>query len=211
MKINKASFVAGAGSAVLFGAALIPNFVGAQTADSTATATATATDESGAADVVDCGPGGVGLRGFGGPIGEDLATALGVSVEDLQAAAQSARDSLGDVERPTTDEERDALKAQMQTALASALGISEADLQSAIDEVQAAKQAEAIARVQEKVTDGTLTQDEADAIIERIESGEAPFGFGVGGPGGHGCRGFGGPRGFGGGFPGGTSNVTPDA
>ena len=99
----------------------------------------------------------------------------------------------------------------MQTALASALGISEADLQSAIDEVQAAKQAEAIARVQEKVTDGTLTQDEADAIIERIESGEAPFGFGVGGPGGHGGRGFGGPRGFGGGFPGGTSNVTPDA
>ena len=89
MKINKASFVAGAGSAVLFGAALIPNFVGAQTADSTATATATATDESGAADVVDCGPGGVGLRGFGGPIGEDLATALGVSVEDLQAAGLS--------------------------------------------------------------------------------------------------------------------------
>ena len=34
MKINKASFVAGAGSAVLLGAALIPNFVGAQTAAS---------------------------------------------------------------------------------------------------------------------------------------------------------------------------------
>ena len=204
MKINKASFVAGAGSAVLLGAALIPNFVGAQTADETPAATA----EAGTTDAADCGPGGIGFRGLGTPVSEELATALGVTVEDLQAAAQSARDSLGDIERPTTDEEREALKTQVQAAFASALGVSEADLQSAIDEVRAAKQAEAIARVQEKVTDGTLTQDEADAIIERIESGEAPFGFG---PGGHRGRGFGGPRGFGGGFPGGTSNVTPDA
>ncbi len=200
MKINKTSFVAGAGSAVLLGAALIPSFVGAQTADETPSVTA----DAAASDAVDCGPGGFGHRGFGLPVGEELADALGVTVDDLQAAAESARDSLGEVERPQTEEEREALRDELQAAFASALGVSVEDLQAAVDELQAARQADAIARIQEKVADGTLTQEEADAIIERIENGERPFGFGAG----HGR--FGGPRGFGG-FFGHAAGVTPDA
>ena len=46
------------------------------------------------------------------------------------------------------------------------------------EEIQAAK----IAQVQAKVADGTITQEQADAKIERIESGEKGFGRGHCGP-----------------------------
>lgn len=234
MRINRTSFIAGAGSAVLLGAALVPALAGAQTAtetpDTTGTATATATADSGSGEsALDCGPGfGHGLafgfgHGFGGFIhgGEDLADALGVTEEDLRAAAETARDSLGEVERPATEEEREALRQQYESAFAQALGVTVEELEAAIEEAQEAAKAAAIARVQELVADGAITQERADAIIERIESGEPVFpGRGPGGPG----RGFDG--GFGGGFDGGgrggpaglfgvrgtsSSTVTPDA
>ena len=192
-KINKTSFVAGVGSAVLLGAALVPGFVGAQATDTTPTTTAEV-----AVDGVECGPrlGGVGLRAS-----DELATALGVTVEELEAAAESVRESFADLERPATEEERDALHAELQAAFAAALGISVEDIEAAKATLEAEHQAEAIARVNEKVADGTLTQEEADAIIERIESGERPFR--------EGRPGRGGPGGFGG-F-GNAPTVTPDA
>lgn len=164
-RINKTSFIAGAGSAVLLGAALLPGLAGAQTATETPSATAEATGEAegpGAASLegIDCGP---GLRGvFGLHVGEDLAAALGVTVEEIEAAKE---------------------------------------------QLQAERQAAAIARVNQALADGTITQERADALIERIESGERPFGR-------HGDRGFGGfggPRGFGGFFGDSPSSVTPDA
>ncbi len=211
MQINKTSFAVGAGSIVLLGAALLPALAGAQAAGEAPTPSAAAAVEDG-----DCAPGlrGLGgLAGFGGGLhlGEDLAAILGVTVEDLRAAAETAKESLGEVERPATEEEREALKAEVQAAFASALGISVADLDAATEQLKAEKLAELIARVNEKVADGTLTQAEADVIIERIESGERPF-AGRRGPGGRGFGRFGGPGPFGG-FGGDDLplTVTPDA
>jgi len=49
------------------------------------------------------------------------------------------------------------------------LGLNE---NATAEEIQAAK----IAQVQAKVAEGTITQEQADAMIERIESGEKSFG-----------------------------------
>ena len=191
MKINKRSFAAGAASVVVLGAALVPGFAAAQSSDANPTAT----------PAVERGQhahhGGLHLgRHFGFGIGEELATELGISLDELRAAVEVVAEEFRPAERPVerpTEEEREAKRAEFKAALADELGISSQTLDAAIETVKAAKQAEAIERVQQKVTDGVLTQAEADVIIERIENGERPF------P--HRGR-FGGPRG--GGF-GGTS------
>jgi len=218
MQINKTSFAVGAGSIVLLGAALLPGLAGAQTGDATPTPSTTA--EAGLEEGA-CGFGLRSLGGLHGPgglhVGDDLAAILGVTAEDLQAAAETAKESFADAERPTTEEEREARQAEVQAAFASALGVSVADLEAATEQLKAEKLAELIAHVNEKVADGTLTQAEADVIIERIETGERPF-EGRRGPGGRGFRGFEGFSGFGGfgGFDGFGGDdvavpVTPDA
>ena len=60
------------------------------------------------------------------------------------------------------------------------------------DDVKEAREQVAKERVEQAVTDGNLTREQADEIITRIESGEGP-GRGVGGPGHHRGGGFGGP------------------
>jgi predicted ribosomally synthesized peptide with SipW-like signal peptide len=121
-----------------------------------------------------------------------LATELGVSVEELQAAMSAARDAvdaeLGEPQRPstppTTEEEREAVKAEhqarhelMNQELAEELGIS-------VEQLDAARLAVAEARIAEDVASGELTQEQADEILARISSGEAPGPHGPGGPGG---------------------------
>ena len=116
---------------------------------------------------------------------EALAAQLGVSVEDLTAAQDAAKaavqDAFGEPTRPerdpdATEEEREAAREAMRAqveerkalydqTLADTLGIS-------VDELTAARQAVAIAKVQERLDAGEITQEQADAIIERIESGE---------------------------------------
>ncbi len=118
-----------------------------------------------------------------------LAAQLGISVDELTAARETAHDAvvaqLGEVTRPernpdATTEEREAAREAMQAqrterkaafdqAMADALGIS-------VDDLTAARQEVAIDRVEAKVAAGELTQEQADAIIERIRSGEAPEG-----------------------------------
>jgi nitrate reductase beta subunit len=72
-----------------------------------------------------------------------------------------------------------------------------AELGVTSDELTGAFRTVAIERIQEKVADGTITQERADEIIERIESSEGlGFGFGHRGHGrGHGHRGMGGAGG----------------
>lgn len=200
-KINKTSFVAGVGSAVLLGAALAPGLVGAQATDATPATTAEAS-----VDGNDCGP---RLGGIGVHVSEDLAAALGVTVEELQAAAESVRETFADTEHPATEEARDALHAELQAAFAAALGISVDDLEAAKAALQAEHQAEAIARVNEKVAEGRLTQEQADAIIERIESRERPLLDGWPRRGGFGGRDFGGFGRFGRFGAAGASDTTP--
>lgn len=67
-----------------------------------------------------CGLGRHGDRGAA------LAEALGVDLDTFQAAAQAARDSLGDRPDEITPEVMEARRAAFISALASELGISEA-------------------------------------------------------------------------------------
>ena len=106
------------------------------------------------------GPGAFGPMGRpGGPMGgEVLAEALGMSVEDFQAALA---------------------EGQTPQEIAQAQGIDWAD-------VEAALQAAAEDHLQQAVDDGKLTQEQADAILERMA--EHPFDGGafMKGPGGRG-------------------------
>lgn len=116
----------------------------------------------------------------GGPGGsdEDLATALGITIEDLTAAKEEAFTSAVDAalkaEYITTSQaetlktsdagfralyrylsETERAEFDQDVYLAEALGISEADLEAAYD---AMKQA----RIDQLVADGTITQEDAD-------------------------------------------------
>ncbi len=116
----------------------------------------------------------------GGPDGsdEDLAAALGISVEDLNAAVEkafaSAVDAALDAEYLTASQaetlkagsasfrslyrylsETERAELEQDAFLAEALGISAEELQAAYDAVRQA-------RIDAMVAEGTLTQEEAD-------------------------------------------------
>jgi len=129
-------------------------------------------------------PGGHWMFGFrGGDIDMNalLADALGISVDDLQAAQKEAQQTLLDAavaNGDLTQEQVDLMQARsaLQPYLANAY--SEA-YQNA---------------VQQALDDGAITQAQADALLAQSENGfeghmEMPFG------GGHGGRGFGGDHG----------------
>ena len=178
-------------------------------------------------------PLGRGLPGFdrhmfGSDIDYDalLAEALGISVEELQAAQQQAYSAALDqaVENgDLTAEEADLIRAQQalkasidpEALQAEALGMSVEELQAARDagtsmsdilteqgltsaEYRTALQAAYEAAVQQAVSDGVITQEQADLVLSsgmRVLPGMEPFGR----DGGHGGRGgHGGPEGFGG-------------
>ena len=180
-------------------------------------------------------PFGRGLPGFdrhmfGSDIDYDalLAEALGISVEELQAAQQQAYSAALDqaVENgDLTAEEADLIRAQQalkasidpEALQAEALGLTVEELQAARDagtsmsdilteqgltsaEYRTALQAAYEAAVQQAVSDGVITQEQADLVLSsgmRVLPGMEPFGRngGPGGRGGHG--GHGGPEGFG--------------
>ncbi len=158
---------------------------------------------------------GFGHHGFG-PFGDDvidfdalLADALGISVEDLQAARDEAHAAaIAELVDGgyLTQEQADLMAAQralkeyidVDALMAEALGISPADLQAAREEGKSlaalleesgltyaefaqAKQDAYQAAVQQAVDDNVLTQEQADQILS----------------GGIGGRGFMGPGGFG--------------
>lgn len=97
---------------------------------------------------------------------------------------------------PLTEEEREELRAEAEARrqefiddVASELGVTSEELEDAFKTV-------AIDRVNERADAGDITQEQAEAIIERIEESDGlPF---LHGPRHH----HPGPRGFGGGFDG---------
>lgn len=131
------------------------------------------------------GKGDRGGRGFGVDTAA-LATKLGVDEAKLTTAIQAAREATKptDTTKPTTEPtqaERDAARAARQAAfakaLASELGIDEAKVTAALNELQAAHEAEEAAAdktvLDQAVTDGKLTQAEADAVAKAVEAGVA--------------------------------------
>jgi ribosomal protein S20 len=166
-----------------------------------------------------------GRGGFGQSIDHQalLAEALGISVEQLEAAQEQAH--LKAIEQAVaegliTQEEADEMLSRMalrsyldrDAITAEALGISLAELEQAradgkpmaviiyelgLDRatIRANMQAAHEAAIQQAVTDGVITQEQADEIL----NGQGRGGFGQSG-GRHGLGrsgGFGGPGGFG--------------
>ena len=109
-------------------------------------------------------------RGPGGPGG-----GRGLGQVELEAAAE--------VLGMTTDEVTTALQSgKTLHDLADEAGVDLADVQAAI---QAAHAAELRDRIAQAVDDGTLTQENADWLLEGLEKGfiGVPGAFGFGGPG----------------------------
>ena len=119
------------------------------------------------------------------------------ATEDGATDDSSDEDSTRPDRESLTDEEREALQAEREAERAAFVDDVAAELGVTSDELTGAFRTVAIERIQEKVADGTITQERADEIIERIESNEGlGFGFGHRGHGrGHGHRGMGGAGG----------------
>ncbi len=100
-------------------------------------------------------------------------SALGLTDSELQTIATNVA--------ATPQEERDAYIAK----LAANLGVDVQKLKDAINKTN-------VEVIDEKVADGTMTQERADAMKERMQNGETFFGIG-GGRGGRGDKGMGGP------------------
>lgn len=123
-------------------------------------------------------PGGPG-RDRGQPAA-DLAAKLGVDEAKVTDALKAFRDANRPTTPPTegtegTKPDRSAQDAALAKSLAEALGIDEAKVTTALEEIRSAAQAERAAalktRLDKAVTDGKLTQAEADAVTKAVEAG----------------------------------------
>jgi hypothetical protein len=173
------------------------------------------------------GPGGFrsfggrpGHHDFGGSDDESLAAALGITVEELQAArqkvyadrlAQAVEDGYLTQEQADNMQAMNALKAYIdrQAILAEVLGMTAGELDAARDdgslsdilanitpaELQERMQAATESAVQQAVADGVITQAQADLVLDQIANGAGMLG-GFGGHHGRGGMDFGGSRGF---------------
>ena len=98
----------------------------------------------------------------------------GLGLEGLQAAAEALN--------MTTDELINALRSgKTLEELATEAGV---DIQEVQDAIQAAHAESIRTRIEQAVTDGTITQEHADWLLEGLDKGfiGGPGGFGLGGP-----------------------------
>ena len=114
----------------------------------------------------DGGPGGGRGRGLGQPELEAAAKVLGMTTDELSTALQSGK----------------TLEQLAQDA--------NVDVQDVKDAIQAAHATEMRSRIQQALDAGTITQENADWLLEGLDKGfigvPGAFGFGPGGPHGHG-------------------------
>lgn len=128
------------------------------------------------------GHGGHGGFGLGGDHAAELATKLGVDQTKLTDALKAFRDA----NKPAAGTEKgmpadgtrpdpSAMQAELAKSLAASLGIDEAKVTAALEELRAAEQTEHAAelktRLDKAVTDGKLTQAEADAVTKAVQNG----------------------------------------
>ena len=138
--------------------------------------------------------------------GAALLTALAAGAAVPVALAQTAKEDATESQTDNTVGDRHAgAKSDFAAALAEELGLDVDRVTEALETVQtelaAARSAEHLARMEARldaaVEDGTLSREQADAILEAREAGV------IGGFGGRGHRGGFGQGGFGHGGPGG--------
>lgn len=138
---------------------------------------------------------GLGLTGAAGAL--TLALAGGPALAEDPAPSPSASSSAAAT--PDREAEQAERQDEMASALAAELGIDKARVAAALEKVHAARQAERKAdrlagletRLEAAVKDGSLTQEQADAILKAAEAGVLPGGGGMGGHGGPGRGGRG--------------------
>ena len=104
----------------------------------------------------------------------ELKTALGEIRADQKSATREAKPS----EQPTEAEreaEPEARQAEFAKALTEKLGIAEAAVTEALESAASERSAESAEKLKTKldqaVTDGKLTQAEADAVSKAVETG----------------------------------------
>jgi hypothetical protein len=121
---------------------------------------ATGVYAQGASDTLQHGRGPGGGRGLGQAELEAAADVLDMTTEELTTALQSGK---------TLEQ------------IAEDAGVDFEDVQAAI---QAAHETEMRERIQQAVEDGTITQENADWLLEGLDKGfiGVPGGFGLGGP-----------------------------
>jgi hypothetical protein len=192
LQSQRTPFFLGAAAALMLTfstAAVYPQL--SQTADATATPTAPATPDSNSTDKSTNDAGRHGERaGIGGNSDEFLAAALGITTDELNAAYLSAANAALDqavAEDLLTQTQADNLRERLDSAnsngfsfhlggrgfnlfgsdtidgealLAEALGITTDKLETAYNDAEAAALAQA-------VTDGVLTQEQADLMTAR--------------------------------------------
>ena len=181
--IQKVGLTLGTAALALGGVAGISSL--AQAADPTAAPTTTTqADQS-----QQGGRGEAGEKHRGGMQAAELAEKLGLDEAKVSEALQTAHDALREAHqaddsttRPTQEERR----AELAAELAKALGADEAKVTEALTALENERDAERAAALQDRleqaVTDGKLTQAEADAVKKAVEAGV----IGDGGPGGGG-------------------------
>lgn len=128
------------------------------------------------------GRGGHGGFGFGGEDATELATKLGVDQAKLTDALKAFREA----NKPAAGTEKGmpaegtrpdpaTMQAELAKSLAASLGIDEAKVTAALEELRSAEQSEHAAelktRLDKAVTDGKLTQAEADAVTKAVQNG----------------------------------------
>ena len=108
---------------------------------------------------------------------------------------QGQRPQLTDEQRQQFEQRRAEAEQRYVDLLAKNLNLDSATVKAALEQTQKDLQAARITEIQQAVTDGKLTQEQADQMIQRIQSGGPGGGpGGMGGPGGPGGgRGPGGP------------------
>ncbi|MDJ0323783.1 hypothetical protein QMG61_08415 [Cryobacterium sp. PH31-AA6] len=108
-----------------------------------------------------------------------LATKLGLPAATVSDALTAVRDQTAATARPSPDATqaerevaRDARRTELAKALAAELNIDEATVTTALTQVQSEQEAERAAQTKatldQAVTDGTLTQTEADAVQKAL-------------------------------------------
>lgn len=117
-----------------------------------------------------------------------LAERLGVEESALREAFEAIRPSAPSASekgQPPSAESREQRHQELAQALAEKLGMDEATVSSALTEMREARDKERTARLtsvlKQAVTDGTLTQAEADAVAKAAAAGlVGPAGSGGG-------------------------------
>lgn len=164
------------GLGVAVGTLAVGGIAGASLAQADPTAAPTA---SGSATPQAGERGAKGDRGAkGGVDAAQLATKLGLDTTTVQQAVDTVRQNMRDQQSSTTD--RAARQQAFAEALASELGVSTDRVTTALAEIRAEREAERKAALKTKldqaVTDGTLTQAEADAVMKAAEAGVIGYG-----------------------------------